>query len=207
MTAVNIRRGLTALLAVVIVAPSLLAQGADPLAKLDSSNRQLVRALVDSARTEGLPVAPVLSKAQEGVAKHAPGPAISRAVRTVFLSLREARTTLGANANRDELTAGAAALQAGITPAALTDLRASGHGKSITVPLVVLADLVTRGVPRDMASHTILQLWMGGAGDADLLGLPKAVEQDIVSGAAPGDALLNRARTIPIRLPPGKIPE
>lgn len=207
MMRVAVRRGLTALIVFATAAPSLLAQGPDPLAKLDTVSRALVRSLVDSARAEGLPSEPVLSKAQEGVAKHAPSPAIARAVRTVFLSLREARNTLGSSASRDELTAAAAALQAGIPASALTDLRVNGHGKSITVPLVVLADLVTRGVPRDMASHTILQLWMGGAGDADLLGLPTAVEQDIVSGAAPGDALLNRARTIPIRLPPGKIPE
>ncbi len=207
MMRVAVRRGLSALIVCAAAAPSLLAQGPDPLAKLDTVSRALVRSLVDSARAEGLPSEPVLSKAQEGVAKHAPSPAIARAVRTVFLSLREARNTLGSSASRDELTAAAAALQAGIPASALTDLRVNGHGKSITVPLVVLADLVTRGVPRDMASHTILQLWMGGAGDADLLGLPTAVEQDIVSGAAPGDALLNRARTIPIRLPPGKIPE
>lgn len=207
MTRPVARRGIAALLALALAAPALTAQGPDPLARLDAGTRALVLALQDSARIEGLPVAPVLSKAQEGVAKHAPSEAIARAVRTVFLSLREARATLGAAANRDELTAGAAALQAGIPASALSDLSASRHGKSITVPLVVLADLVTRGVPRDMASHTILQLWIGGAGDADLLDLPKAVGQDILSGAAPGDALLNRARTIPLRLPPGKVPE
>jgi hypothetical protein len=207
MNRLAMRGGLVALLACAVAAPSLLAQGPDPLAKLDTAGQLLVRSLVDSARAEGLPTEPVMSKAQEGVAKHATSPAIAHAVRTVFLSLREARHTLGPSASRDELTAAAAALQAGIPASALTDLRINSHGKSIMVPLVVLADLVTRGVPRDVASHTILQLWMGGAGDADLLGLPTAVEQDIVSGAAPGDALLNRARTIPLRLPPGKVPE
>ena len=201
------RRGLAAVAALALTAPALAAQGPDPLAKLDNTTRALVLALEDSARAEGLPAEAVLSKAQEGVAKHAPMAAIARAVRTVFLSYREARATLGPKANSDELAAGAAALQAGIPSSALSDLRASGHGKPITVPLVVLADLVTRGVPRDMASHTILQLWTAGAGDADLLDLPKAVGQDILSGAAPGDALLNRARTIPLRLPPGKVPE
>ncbi len=167
------RRGLVALIALAAAAPSLFAQGPDPLAKLDTAGRALVRSLVDSARAEGLPSEPVLSKAQEGVAKHAPNPAIARAVRTVFLSLRQARNTLGPKASRDELTAAAAALQAGIPASALADLRASGHGKSITVPLVVLADLVTRGVPRDMASHTILQLWMGGRGTPTCWACPR----------------------------------
>jgi len=207
MTRFNTRRVVAALLGVIMAVPALAAQGPDPLAKLDAATRRVVQSLLDSARAEGLPQEPVLSQAQLGMSRHASGTRIAQVVRTVFLSLREARATLGASANRGELTAAAAALQAGIPTSALVDLRASGHGKSIMVPLVVLADLVTRGVPSDTASHTILRLWMGGAGDADLLGLPKAVEQDIVSGAAPGDALLNRARTIPIRLPPAKVPE
>ncbi|MDE3152057.1 MAG: hypothetical protein KGL93_07400 [Gemmatimonadota bacterium] len=201
------RRGMAALLALGVTAPMLAGQGTDPLAKLDTASRRVVLALVDSANAEGLPTAPIVSKAQEGVSKHAAGPLIARVVRTVFLSLREARATLGEHANRDELTAGAAALQAGIPATALIDLRQAGHGKSITVPLVVLADLVSRGVPRDTASRAILQLWMGGAGEADLMGLSQSVGQDILSGAAPADALLSRARKVPIRLPPAKVPE
>lgn len=201
------RRGMAALLALGVTAPMVSGQGTDPLAKLDTASRRVVLTLVDSANAEGLPTAPIVSKAQEGVSKHAAGPLIARVVRTVFLSLREARATLGENANRDELTAGAAALQAGIPATALIDLRQAGHGKSITVPLVVLADLVSRGVPRDTASRAILQLWMGGAGEADLMGLSQSVGQDILSGAAPADALLSRARKVPIRLPPAKVPE
>ncbi len=203
----TLRRMLAVLLAVGVAAPAGWAQGPDPLVKLDTATRRIVQSLIDSARDEGLPMQPIVSKAQEGISKHVPGQRIAAVVRTVFLSLREARASLGARADRDELTAGAAALQAGISATALEDLHQVGHGKSVTVPLVVLADLVTRGVPRDTASSAILQLWMRGAGDADLLGLPRAVEQDIVSGAAPGDALLNRARTIPLRPPPAKVPE
>ena len=64
----------------------------------------------------------------------------------------------------------------------------------MTVPLVVLTDLVTRGVPRDTASTTIFQLFQRGADDGDFLGLWRGVERDIVSGTDPGQALLNRAR-------------
>ncbi len=201
------RRALTGFIAIAAAAPMLLAQGRDPLARLDSASHRIVAALVDSARTEGLPSEPIISQAQLGVARHASSTVISSVVRKVFLALREARASLGEHATSEELSAGAQALEVGIPTSALIDLRQARHGKSVTVPLVVLADLVTRGVPRDTASRAILQLWMGGAGDADLLGLPVAVEQDIVSGAAPGDALLNRIRTIPLRPPPGKVPE
>ncbi|HET7631476.1 MAG TPA: hypothetical protein VFK16_04085 [Gemmatimonadaceae bacterium] len=202
------RRGthgaVSALLALCMAAPlGLLAQGSDPLAQLDATTRHVVQVLMDSARSEGLPTQPILSKAQEGISKHVDGPRIAAAVRTVFLSLRGARTSLGAQAAPEELKAGAFALQAGIPEGALQGLHKASHGKSVTVPLIVLTDLVTRGVPSDTASNAILQLWTRGAGDADLLGLPKAVGQDILSGAAPGDALLKRARTIPLR-PPGK---
>jgi hypothetical protein len=203
----TLRRMFAAVLAVAVAAPMGLAQGPDPLAKLDSATRRVVQSLIDSAQSENLPAQPIVSKAQEGISKHAPGTVIAQVVRKVFLSLREARMSLGPKADRDEMTAGAAALQAGIPATALIDLHQAGHGKPVTVPLVVLADLVTRGVPRDTASREILKLWLGGAGDADLLGLPRAVGQDIVSGAAPGDALLNRVRTIPLRPPPAKVPE
>jgi hypothetical protein len=207
MSSQRIRRGIATLLALSVIAPTLSAQGTDPLTKLDTASRRVVQSLIDSATAEGLPAQPLVSKAQEGVSKHAAGPLIARVVRTVFLSLREARAVLGGQANRDELTAGAAALQAGIPATAIIDLRQAGHGKSITVPLVVMADLVSRGVPRDTASRAILQLWMQGAGEADLMGLSQSVGQDILSGAAPADALLSRARKVPIRLPPAKVPE
>jgi hypothetical protein len=200
------RRLAAALAFVALAAPALAQQDPDPIAGLDPASRHAVEALLDSARAEGLPTQPLISKTQEGVSKHAPGKLIASVVRTVFLSLREARTTLGPLATRDELTAAAGALQAGIPSAAIADLRDARRGKPVTVPLVVLADLVTRGVPRDTASRAILQLWAGGAGDADFLGLWRGVEQDIVSGAAPADALLTRAREIPVRLPPSKIP-
>lgn len=207
MSRLSLRRMFAAFVAVAVAAPVGLAQGPDPLAKLDSATRQIVQSMLDSARGEGLPTKPILSKAEQGLALHVAGPRIAAVVRTVFLSLREARMSLGPKADQDEMTAGAAALQAGIPTTALIDLHQAGHGKPVTVPLVVLADLVTRGVPRDTASREILKLWLGGAGDADLLGLPRAVGQDIVSGAAPGDALLNRVRTIPLRPPPAKVPE
>lgn len=207
MMRTTLRRIFTAVLAVGVAAPIAVAQQSDPLIGLDSATRRVVQSLIDSARHGGLPEQLIVSKAQEGISKHASGPVIAQVVRKVFLSLREARMSLGPKADRDEMAAGAAALQAGIPPEALVDLHQAGHGKSVAVPLVVLADLVTRGVPRDTASREILKLWLGGAGDADLLGLPRAVQQDIVSGAAPADALLNRARTIRLRPPPVKVPE
>ena len=99
-------------------------------------------------------------------------------------------------------TAAAGALRVGIPQAELAALSQSRAEKVLTVPLVVLTDLVTRGVPKDTASTTIFQLFQRGADDGDFLGLWRGVERDIVSGTDPGEALLNRAREIPSRGPP-----
>lgn len=178
------------------------ARAADPLGRLADGPRYQIELLLDSARVAGLPTAPLESKALEGISKRVDGRKIVVAVRAVFRSLRDARTTLGPGATPDELNAAASALRVGLTSAELAHLARSRRDKPVTIPLVVLSDLITRGVPRDAASQTILQLWQRGAADDDFLGLWRGVERDIVSGTDPGVALLNRAREVPPRGPP-----
>ena len=182
-------------------------RSADPLGRLDPQTRYAVEMLLDSARLVGLPYGPLESKALEGLSKRASGRDILYAVRKVFRTLRDARSALGAGATSDELTAAAGALRVGISGAELTRLAATHDAKaSLTVPLIVLSDLVSRGVPRDTASLTIFQLLQHGAADDDFLGLWRSVERDIVSGTDPGAALLNRARQLPTRGPPSAGP-
>jgi hypothetical protein len=198
-----LRRAIVACLA--LATPALAQDTAhqiDPLGKLDQQSRYAVEMLLDSARLAGLPTNPLESKALEGISKRASGRLIVMRVRETFRTLKEARLALGAAATQDELTAGAGALRVGITGAELSQLARSRKDKPLTVPLVVLSDLVTRGVPRDTASTTIFQLWQRGAADDDFLGLWRGVERDIVSGTDPGVALLNRAREVPSRGPP-----
>ena len=177
-------------------------QGRDPLARLQPNVRYRIELLVDSARLYGVPTVPLQSKALEGAAKRADGRAIVLEVSRVLRSLRDARAALGTKVTDDELAAAAGAIRVGITQTELATLARSREEKVLTVPLVVLTDLVTRGVPRDTASVTIFQLFQRGADDGDFLGLWRGVERDIVSGTDPGQALLNRAREIPSRGPP-----
>ena len=169
-----------------------------PLAKLAGNARYQYELIVDSARKMGLPTARLESKALEGIAKRAMDRTIIGAVRNEFRALRDARTALGSRATDDELGAAASALRAGITPAELSQLSRARQGR-LTVPLVVLVDLVSRAVPRDAAYQTIFSLYRAGAVDDDFNGLWRGVERDIVSGTDPGAALLNRAREIPAR--------
>jgi hypothetical protein len=207
------RRAVAALLLLLALAPSSRAQDGsppqrvlDPLARLNEAARYQIELIFDSAKVAGLPTAPLESKALEGISKRIDGKRIVAAVRLVFRSLREARVALGTSASTDELNAAAGALRVGISNAELAHLARTRREKPLTVPLVVLSDLVTRGVPRDTASQTIFQLWQRGAADDDFLGLWRGVERDIVSGTAPGAALLNRAREIPSRGPPPATP-
>ncbi|HEU4995078.1 MAG TPA: hypothetical protein VFT29_09660 [Gemmatimonadaceae bacterium] len=208
MSALSLRRvawsaSLVALPVVVGAQDSVVPnRGIDPLSRLNESTRYSIELLFDSAKVAGLPTWPLESKALEGITKRADGRRIVAAVRLVFRSLREARSALGPGATNDELTAAAGALSVGITTDELARLVKSRHEKQLTYPLVVLSDLITRGVPRDTASQTIFQLWQRGASDDDFQGLWRGVERDIVSGTDPGVALLNRAREIPSRGPP-----
>ena len=201
MTSVSVRIARALLLSLAGAIPAQ-AQGRDPLVRLEPAVRYRVEMLIDSARLSGLPVAPLQSKALEGISKRADDRKILFEVTKVFRSLRDARAALGPKVSTDELTAAAGALRVGITQPELAAMARSRQDKILTVPLVVLSDLVSRGVPRDTASTTIFQLFQRGAADDDFLGLWRGVERDIVSGTDPGQALLNRARDISSRGPP-----
>jgi hypothetical protein len=179
------------------------AQEPDPLSRLDPTSRYAIEVMMDSAGRVGLPSEALLSKTLEGSRKGHPGPKVVQVVRRYFGLLRDARTALGTEVSLDELTAAAGALLAGVDQPSLTRLRSSRRGRSILTPLVVLADLVSRGVPPTDASSAIARWLQNGAADSDFMGLWKGVEQDIISGAPPAAALDRRAREIPGRVPPG----
>src|SRR3712207_4955236 len=158
---------------------------------------------MDSAGRLGLPPEALLSKTLEGIRKGATSSRVVQVVRRYFGLLRDARTALGPEATLDELNAAAGALLAGVDQSSLVKLHSSRKGRSILTPLVVLADLVSRGVPSTDASSAIIRWMQNGAADSDFMGLWKGVEQDIISGALPAAALDRRAPSISGRLPPG----
>jgi hypothetical protein len=168
-------------LAVLLIATGAAAQ--DPrLSRLDSIARPLVAAVLDSARAAGLPAEPLVQRALEGVAKGAPSAAIVSALQRLATDLGRARAALGARATAPELEAGAAALRAGASPAVLADLRRIRH-EALTVPLAVLADLTSGGVPVDSAAAAVLAL-AASARDAELIDFRRAVERDIALGTS-----------------------
>jgi hypothetical protein len=156
--------------------------------RLADGTRAQIEALLDSARTGGLPTEPMVDRALEGAAKGASGDLIVSAVRRLWSELRTAREAFGDQATSGELGAGASALRAGATPADLEALRTRREGQSLTVPAAMLADLVAVGVPSDTAIAAVLAL-AEYAGDDQYIAFRLNVERDIALGASPAAAL------------------
>jgi hypothetical protein len=146
-----------------------------------------IEALLDSARTAGLPVEPLVDRALEGLSKRADPSRIVIAVRRLWGELRTARTALGRGAAPSELQAGASALRAGASAEDLAQLRTL-RGGQLTVAAAVMADLVAVGVPTDNAVGAVLAL-AERAADTEYLAFRRSVERDIALGASPVAAL------------------
>lgn len=167
------------------------------LARLDSKVQARVGALLDSARTLGIPTEPVVDKALEGAAKRAPNERIITVVRSRFNELVAARAALGGGAIDPEIIAAADALHAGASAQVITALRAQRPNVPLTIPLAVLADLIARGVPPDTASTAVLALAKTPSTDAQFAALRDEVERDIAKGVPPAIAPSARTRGLP----------
>ena len=165
-----------------------------PSSPLDPATSAEVAKILDAARADGLPTGPLKSKALEGAAKGSPPARIVAVVRAHAGALAEARAALGASSGDAELEAGAVALLAGVPSDSLARLRAARPGRSIVVPLVVMADLIARRVPPTAAATSVLLASRAGVADPELLRMRSRVERDIASGTAPASAAESRAR-------------
>jgi hypothetical protein len=200
---------LVSLLAVLVIGASLPAAAQDTTARsidarlesrLSADARTPVRAIIDSARSRGLPVEPLVSMALEGASRGAPAARIASAVSALAGRLDAARGALGGEATETELVAAASAIRVGVPASMLRDLRRSQPERSVALPLVVLADIVQRGVPVDTASSVIMSLSRAHMPESEFHSLRQAVMQDIGSGANPAAAASTRAQGILLRV-------
>jgi len=193
------RLALVGLLLATVQARPAVAQEANPLSKLDPESRFQIELILDSARALGIPTRPLMSKTYLGISRGARSRDIVKVVRNFFNASKDVYPALGSSLSEDEFSAAATAIYSGVPASAVAKFRSDRAGKPLLRALVVLGDLITRGVPRDEASSTMVRLWQDGAGDSDFYGLWKGVEQDILSGQNPGTALQQRAREFPGR--------
>jgi len=167
--------------------------------RLSPETRAVIEQLADSLRTAGLPEGPLYSKAAEGVLKGASDARILQVVRSLAGELRTARAALRADADQAELVAGASALHAGLPADELRGLRSRqprGGATSLAVPLTVLADLITRGVPSGAAAASVDALLARRVADSEFQALRVGVERDITAGQPPGTAARTWTRRI-----------
>lgn len=187
------RLACTVLVTLALLPGELRAQQGRLDGRMDARTRAVVERLADSARAAGIPAEPLVDKALEGAMKGAQPERIIGAVRALSRRLASARAALGAGVPDAELVAAAGALSVGVDPAALVRLRDATPVGSAATPFVVLADLVSRGVPADTASAALLALASRGADDDAYLALRGDVARAIAAGAPPAVATSVRA--------------
>ncbi len=175
-----------------VTAPAHRSQVAFDASRFDSLTATALRGLFDDALELGLPVRPLVNRALEGAARRIPSERIVRVVREHAAALHQAKRALGERSHEDELEAAAIALRAGLEERAVELMRTSRGRESVVVPLVVLTDLVRRGVPIPNAQDAVAILARTPRSDDVLLGLQATVAKNAQRG--PGMALdaLNR---------------
>ncbi|MBW8772331.1 MAG: hypothetical protein JF590_03420 [Gemmatimonadetes bacterium] len=191
------------ILALTVGGAPLRAQEPRLTQRLGAAAADSIARIIALAEREGLPAAPLNAKALEGAGRGASPARVIQAVTNLVTALRAARAALGAHHSSDELTAGAAALQNGVAADVLRQFGRTPAERSVTTPLVVLTDLVSRGVPRDTISALVTATWHRGISDQDLLHLRETISHDIDAGASPREAALLRLGAFgPTPLPP-----
>lgn len=123
--------------------------------------------VIDAAGREGLPTEPLVLRALEGGAKGVPADRIQTALTRLVASLRRAVATLGPETPETDLTTAATALQTGLEPSRLLELRTLRGEKSLTVPVGAYLDLVAQGAVAERAWLRVMELARRHAADRD----------------------------------------
>jgi hypothetical protein len=166
------------------------------VSRLEPRAQALIIPIVDSAARSGLPVEPLISKALEGQGKRAEPARIAAVLRSYANDLRAAQSALGPLSSEDEITAGAAALRAGVPIRELIRIRSARTGTRIASALTVLGGMLSRSVPADTASALVYALVRVGATDQQISDVGKDIEVDILAGRAPATVASVRARAL-----------
>jgi len=155
---------------------------------------------VRNAREAGLPTEPLVQKALEGWSKGAPDSLVVGAVRALRYRLDVASGILGAGATEADLVAAGGALYLGVKRDDLASIVDGTPRDARPMALVVLGDLVKRGVEIALANRVLLSLGKVGADAATLENFRNQVELDILTGVAPSRAAEVRSRGIVLNL-------
>lgn len=179
-----------------IPSSALPAQSRASLVTLDSASDAGILRELEHASARGIPAEPLLAKVREGRLKRAGASRISGAVAALATRLDSARAALGGRATLEELSAGADALAAGATPAALRALRDAAPARPIGPSLGALAQLVASGVAARRAVEMITELLRRNVAAARVIAFGNAVESDAAAGVPAEESATFRLHTI-----------
>jgi hypothetical protein len=131
---------------------------------------------IKDARARGLPARTLEQRALELSAKGVAPDRVARAIDEQAERLDSAQRILTARgrgkAAGEEIDAAATALRKGLASAALGDLaQVAPLGRSLAVPLFVIASLIDRGLPADTALRQVLARLDARVSDQQLAGL------------------------------------
>ncbi|NIR42823.1 MAG: hypothetical protein GWN99_03015 [Gemmatimonadetes bacterium] len=155
--------------------------------RLPAETVNRIEVILAEARSADIPTDPLLDKALEGAAKGVPAERIVAALSAYTALLIEARGLVGPERDIGELVAATDAVRRGVSEAAIASL-ANEHEGDISVPLVVLGDLVAVEVPVDRARQVVKDALARGASPDELLAIPAAVRGLVRQGRTPEDA-------------------
>ncbi|MCA0374939.1 MAG: hypothetical protein LCH84_04680 [Gemmatimonadetes bacterium] len=160
--------------------------------RFDTLTAAVLRGIFEEAADRGIPTKPLISRALEGAARKVPNARIIRTVREWSDALATAKFALGDGTSLEELDPAAAAIRAGIDPRTVASVRATRPPGTAVTALVVLTDLVVRGVPPVTAREAVASIGRLPRSDDALMGLQAIVAKNSQRG--PGMALdaLNR---------------
>ena len=178
--------------------PATLVAQQDPRAQLEARGlpaelaAQVARIAAD-ATAQGLPAAPILDKAIEGFAKHAPADRISAAL-TAFaarmLTARDAvREAAAGSARGDVIAAAAEAMGRGIAAAQVETVVRAAPAPALAAPgLTVTAALAGQGMAADQAVAVVVDAMHKGRDATQILDLPSVARAMQARGLSADEA-------------------
>jgi hypothetical protein len=162
--------------------------------------------VIDSARNDGLPVAPLFAKAAEGKLKQAPDAQVIVAVRSLANRFRMIRSEVGTSLDVASMTAAATVLAVGIPISAIRGMRDAAAGSptasaDLAGALVTAADLVAQHVSPTSAVTAVQSLLARRATPDQFARLRAGVGETIAAGRSPDQAARSATESIVKGLP------
>jgi hypothetical protein len=146
-----------------------------------------IEAVVEQARRDGVPTAPLYDKALEGAAKRVPAARVLPALREYSGRMERAQRFLGGTREAAWVVAGADALRRGVASDALTSI-GQDAGTRTPIALVVMGDLLEAGVSPGPAMDVMREALVRTRGEEGLLDVPTALRRLVREGALAPDA-------------------